>query len=186
MRRSAWVPPVMLLLMACGCSSPGGLTRDGAAADAPPQDRPPGAEAGGGGDRPVDAPADTPLDGHPDGASLDARADGRQDADGEGDGGVGDGGAVGDGGPSGILCGGRRCSASEYCIQECFCGGAALCQPRGEAGACLVGCTLPGAGAGCGQPCDNPGPRCTPSLATCAGSPPAPPRDRVVTCACPP
>jgi len=167
-----------MLLMACGSSPPGGLTRDGAGADAPEQDRPQGADARGGGDGQRDAPVDAPVEGHPDGPPLDGRADGLSDAGGGIDG--------GDGGPSGILCGGRRCSASEYCIQECFCGGAALCQPRGEVGACLVGCTLPGGGAGCGQPCDNPGPRCTTSLATCAGAPPSPPRDQVFNCACPP
>jgi hypothetical protein len=171
---------MMAVVLIAACRSGGSTAGDGAAppghdgprADAPPidapaADRPPATEVG--------------QDGHAD--AGDARGDaGDAAADARGD--------AGDGGPeagTGPRCGAKTCAASEYCIQECFCGGAQLCTPAGDGGQCPSGtCEMPGGGMGCRQACDNPPPRCTVSLTSCAGAPPMPPTDRIITCACPP
>jgi hypothetical protein len=88
---------------------------------------------------------------------------------------------------AGILCGDTTCAGSEFCVQDCGCGGAFICQPPQPGSTCAATCTLPGGGTGCQPVCTTPPPRCTASLASCAGALGAnPPRDRIVHCACPP
>jgi hypothetical protein len=139
---------------------PPALDRPEAAADG--SDGPVTTLDGPAGDRPADVPADA-QDAGPD-LPADRGSDG------------------------GVRCGSRTCAPSELCIQECFCGGAAVCMPAPDGGQCVgsPACQRPGGGAGCQQPCDNPPPRCVTSLASCAGAPSMPPADRVILCACPP
>jgi hypothetical protein len=168
---------MMALVLLAACRSGGSSAGDDAA---PPRLDGAGTHA----DMPaIDAPAaDRPLssaEGGQDGPTdaTDALADARADG--------GDGGAEAG---AGVHCGSRTCAPSEFCIQECFCGGAQLCTPAGDGGQCPGSgqCQMPGGGIGCRQPCDNPGPRCTTSLASCPGAPAVPPTDRTIACACPP
>jgi hypothetical protein len=92
-----------------------------------------------------------------------------------------------DGGTGGVRCGATTCAANEYCVQDCGCGGALICQPPLPGTTCAVPCPIPGGGTGCQPVCTTPPPRCTTSLASCAGALGSdPPRDRIVHCACPP
>jgi len=84
-----------------------------------------------------------------------------------------------------FACGTATCSAGQWCVQPCSCGGLAACEPTDDAGACPTGSTLQQCGAadhmGCIVTCTNPPP-------SCQGSIPGACYDQgggMVRCACP-
>jgi hypothetical protein len=79
-----------------------------------------------------------------------------------------------------FACGSSTCTPTQFCVQECTCGGVRQCDPVTDAGTCPPGETLEG--NCCVRPCSNPPPACQ-DTATCGG-----PQNgsRYVNCPCPP
>jgi len=78
-----------------------------------------------------------------------------------------------------FACGTSTCTATQYCVQPCDCGGEQACNPLGDAGACPTGQQLQG--NCCIQPCTNPPPSCQ-DVNSCGGFGGA---SRNVQCPCP-
>ena len=98
----------------------------------------------------------------------------------------GDAGLVDGRSPDGALppadgpfaCGTGTCSATQYCVQECTCGGVLACGQPSDAGTCPTGQVLEN--NCCIQPCSNPPPSCQDTV-QCTGFS----STRSVQCPCP-
>lgn len=77
-----------------------------------------------------------------------------------------------------FACGTSTCSATQFCVQQCTCGGVQACGPVSDAGTCPAGQVLQN--SCCIVPCTNPPPSCE-DVVTCGGYS----TSRMVQCPCP-
>lgn len=96
----------------------------------------------------------------------------------------------------GFACGATVCGANQLCVRECTCGGAFMCVPRPDGGACPGGPCPTAPLDMCAPVCTNPEPACRDLPSECNGTPsdaclagkvcPGVRTGRRLDCVCPP